>query len=245
MYNPLKNGYFLWILMLGLAVEACAIKRMQPSLRASPCQLIQPFKAKHLTIHASIKIQAVSKQHKLRMQWRIQRNKLIWVSIATPWGLEIARARITPKRIELINHVARTYSSYDYTTIQAKWQCPFTYDFLEAILLGELPADFIHVKEEHAHGYTIIRQAKNVWALQAAVKNAIGKIVHWDLVNSLTQDRCQVSYQAFKPYLPGLLFKHAHLSANHVAVHMTYTRVQWAKKSFQFPFSIPTKYAKL
>lgn len=219
---------------------------MQTTALVPTAQLIQPFKAHQLILHASITIQDGTKQYKLRVQWRIERAKLIWVSIRIPWGLEIARARITPSHLELINHIARTHSRYDYATLQAKWPCPFTYHFLEAILLGELPNDFNHLEaEEPRYGYTIIHQEKDGWSLAAAVKNAIGKIAHWHLTNKLTQDCCSVAYEKFKPYLPGLLFEHAHLRLGHIALHITYTRVQWSKKKLKFPFSVPTKYAKL
>jgi hypothetical protein len=243
MYKRFKHGYFLWALMTSLVFQACHIRQLQPS--KSQVQRIQPHPFHCLIIHSSINIKNGTNQYKLHVQFRIQRDKLIWFSVKTPWGIEVARGRITSQAIEVINHLERVYTIYNYTSLQEKWGFPCNYAFIQALLLGKLPADFSHLEEKKANAYTTILQRKGEWILEAIINDMIGKVERWEMVNELTQDRCSIHYQQLTPYPAAILFKHTQLEIGHLSMHITYTQVQGCKKKLMFPFRIPEKYAKL
>lgn len=242
MYQYFRNKTLCWICLISILLQACQIRKAQTATNQPPTRFPQPFNFYYLTIHASLHIADGPIQYRWRVQFRIQRDKLIWFSVTTPWGIEVARGCLTPNCIEIINHLQHTYTKEYYPSLQAKWQLPCSYDFLQAILLGDLPTQYSNFKEYPAKEYTIIQQKEGPWSLQALIKNSLGKIANWHLRHALTQAQCSVYYEQFETYPPGLLFKHARLYLAGLVMQLTYNRIQCTEKKLKFPFRIPKQY---
>jgi Domain of unknown function (DUF4292) len=231
-------------LLMGLMLQACHISRFRASKNQAQHSISHPLDFEYLTINASTSFSHESNHHKLRVQFRIQRNNLIWFSARTPWGLEVARGLLTPTSVEVIDHLHHTYTVYDYANLQAQWQFPGNYYIIQAILLGELPDTHNDQAIRQINEHSIIQQQKDTWKLEATVKNGLGKIESLILSDWMTQTECRVYYSAFKVYPQGLLFRYAQLFFRDLVVNMTYSSVHWSDKALDFPFSIPRHYVK-
>jgi hypothetical protein len=242
--KPISMLYFWVILLTSLTLQACHLTRFKPSRLKDPHSLSQPVEFQYLTINSSISCFDGSSHHQLRVQFRFQRGSLIWFSARTPWGLEVARGMITPTAVKLIDHLHRTYTIYDYAALQAQWQCPCSYDILQAILLGELPDAYNNRESRQTNEYTIIQQQKGTWKLEATINKAIGRIEHLKFLDVLTQAQCQAHYREFKVYPQGSLFRHAQLYLGNLIVELSHTSVHGSDQALNFPFSIPRQYVK-
>jgi hypothetical protein len=244
MFKLISMRYFGVFLLIGLTLQACHMSRFKPSRLREQHLPSQSLDFQFLTLNASISCFHGSSQYKLRVQFRIQRDNLIWFSARTPWGLEVARGMITPTAVELIDHLHHTYTLYDYATLQAQWQCPCNYDIMQAILLGELPKAYSNQGSMQKNECTIIQQQKGMWKLEATINKAIGKIEHLKFLDLLTHEQCQAHYKNFKVYPQGLLFRHAQLYLGNLIVELSLTSAHWSDQALNFPFSIPRQYVK-
>ncbi len=236
--------YILLVLMISLLATGCALRHPKQTYHATKHPFLQPLDFKYLTLYTSITYSHGPISYPLRLQFRMQRDKLIWFSATTPWGIEIARGRISPTAVEVINHLEHTYTSYDYASLQAICQCPCNYALIQAILLGELPDGYSNRTITLQNDTTLIQQQKGFWQLEAMVKGDLGKIGTLSVIDRLTQDRLVVDYERFKSYPQGLLFRDATLYLGKFIFKMSHTQVRWSDKKLRFPFIIPLQYAK-
>ncbi len=76
------------------------------------------------------------KKTKLKGQFRIKKDSIIWLSITPALGIEILRLYITPDSVKLINRMDKTYLATDFKYINTFLNNAVDFDMLQSLLLG-------------------------------------------------------------------------------------------------------------
>jgi len=242
-FRRLAKQYGLATLVVSCLLQACYVERFSQATHTPTHHPIQPLAFQYLTLTTSIQGCMGENSYKIRVQFRIQQGKLIWFSAMAPWGLEIARGIISPTEIRVINHLQRSYTVYDYPTLQTQWHCPCSYGLIQAILLGELPYPYsgqLSIQPE----LLFIQVQKGTWEIKATRHSRLGKIERLIVVDQLTQDQCKIKYQQFKPYQAGFIWEAAQLYIGNLLLDMRHISIYRSDKPLDFPFTIPWKYAQ-
>ncbi len=69
---------------------------------------------------------------------RLQRDSILWVSVSAAFGLEVARAQITPDRVLIVNRLKGTYLDSDFESLKRKFGVPVTFNTLQTVFSGGL-----------------------------------------------------------------------------------------------------------
>lgn len=92
-----------------------------------------------LIMKAAANLQAPAISQSFRLEVRIFRDSLIWLDFADPiLGIKAARAVIYPDSVAFINKLKRECFSGNITTLQRKFNFSFNFYDLQAILSGNL-----------------------------------------------------------------------------------------------------------
>lgn len=238
---------YFWLLIGSYCWQACVLLP-QRSLGPSH-SLIQPLDFKHLALSTNIRYYEAGKlQRRAYIKLRLQKNHGIWFSVLGPWGIEFLRGMITPVGITLLNHVHKTYHYYDYATLQTLWPGPWDYGLVQSVLLGELaqpykPNELMKKSEEKI----VVKQQKGVWILNHLLNKTLGRLEK--LSAKGPQGAFTATYQQFKAYQQGMLFREAAFSW-HDGINPTMTlelvklTPKWSETPLKLPFIIPAAYEK-
>ncbi len=69
---------------------------------------------------------------------RMQKDSLIWLSISK-LGIEGARVLIARDSVRILDKINRQYAVADYGTISRQFRFPLSFEWLQALLVGNLP----------------------------------------------------------------------------------------------------------
>ena len=126
---------------------ACSLKKGQQTAtrfkKQSVADLLQKAEQNHIqytTFSARAKVTIVEGNDTRTADARIRmtRDSTIWFSISL-FGIEGARALLTPDSIKVLNRLDGTYISEGYNYFQKKYNVPLTFHSLQDILIGNLP----------------------------------------------------------------------------------------------------------
>lgn len=83
------------------------------------------------------------KGYDVTMNIRIQKGKQIWVSITAIAGIEVARVKITPDSIKIINKLQSVYLKKPFSYVYQYGGRQINYQTVEAIVVGNAVPEFI------------------------------------------------------------------------------------------------------
>lgn len=211
--------------------QACIFNPQKYRSASSP--VIQSYTQLYATLCYKHKTHGQGRVH---ITLHLQANHCIWFSIKTPWGLELVRGKMTPKQVSLLYPMRKTYTICSYEELQKQWPGPWTYDSIQALILGEMP---------HAHPTKQQPADQPQWQYQG---NAPDQVT--ELMTMTTQGPLKVSY-SYPQLLPKSLplwkkiFFEAYSDHTNKAL-MTVTLSQHKNKIVQgpikAPFDIPEHY---
>lgn len=178
--------------------------------------------------------------------FRLKKDKVIWVSLTGPLSIEGARALITPDTVQVIDRINRKYYTGTYPEFCLKYQLPISFVQLQELLVGnvineqtlkmpnKIENDY-KVFEENTKEYT-----KNVYInLKNYTVDKIG------LKDRLTQREVLLNFANYAE-VKGKLFsrdRNIEINTHH---EKSSIQLQFSKfifdKELEFPFSIPEKY---
>ena len=67
---------------------------------------------------------------------RLQKDKMIWISINALLGIEAFRAIITPDSVKVLNKLDKVYQLKSVSYLQEMSHLPFDFNTLQSIVLG-------------------------------------------------------------------------------------------------------------
>lgn len=139
-YRPV----FYIIAILLLVAQACspARKAIREPLKQQGATFLfeQLQKSKPtfntLSSRAAVDIRSSKTDMSLKVQFRIQKDSLIWMSFSPLLGIEVVRIVLTPDSVKFIDRINKSYFCGNYSFFQEFYNVGFDYDMIESILLG-------------------------------------------------------------------------------------------------------------
>ena len=274
--QPISKGQrFLFILLipfLGLMLPACRTTKKTATTiteHKSPVDLFTKLRESQLQfewLSTRIAAQATigKTNHSFSANLRMRKDSVIWVSITTMLGIEVARAMITPDSIKFINRLApedQKYFEGDFNSLSKLIgvDLDLNFSFLQSIITGNYYphyADSVFKATEHQKFYNLgtVNRHRLKKSINDKDDSDFGVIKHdiriepdhfriiRVLMNDLAENRkFETNYSKFKE-IDGQWFPHE-LEVDINDKEKTYVRLAHSKvtlnKPQRFPFNVP------
>jgi len=232
-----------------------------PTIQATdaPVRLISPsvnsklpaIRAKQVAFNtfsgkAQTKLDIDGSVNDVTLNMRIQRDQKLWVSITGLFGIEGARAMITPDSILIINRLQGVYMKKPFSYIYQYAGNQITFKSLQAILLGNAMPELLNDRSDVATDNANTIVSGNLQDL--VYKMVLGpdyKVSQSNLSNQPAALTLQVTNSAFiqadNRTIPSQIDIVSLAGAKKINASLHYNSAEF-DKPLDFPFSIPGGY---
>lgn len=181
------------------------------------------------------------------MNFRIKKDKLIWVSVSVPVIGEVARALITPDSLKVINKVDATFTLKPFSFIQSFGNDQINFNTLQSILAGNA------IKEFSNEDATIMSNG-NQTVLSGLIKslnykstfNDRNKVISTTVKDVNHDKNLVISYSDFYSLagfdMPYAVIVNTESDNRNINVNLRYSKIT-INEPLEFPFSIPSRYS--
>jgi Domain of unknown function (DUF4292) len=133
------------------------------------------------------------------MNVRFRRDSVIWMNIKK-LGFNVARAKITPDSIFVINYLQSSYIAQDLKYIERKFNLPANFDVLQNLMLGN-PIFLIDKKqlklEKAASGDWILRGSNEQWKTSYTLDNQADMLKEMTFDQPLSERKMTITYENY------------------------------------------------
>jgi hypothetical protein len=179
---------------------------------------------------------------------RLQKDKMIWISINALLGIEAFRALITPDSVKVLNKLDKVYQLRSVTYIQEISHLPFDFKTLQAIVLGNpiyLDSNIRYYRKD-AQGISLLSVGpayRNYITLNndLTIKHSI-----LDDVDPMQARSCDISYGQYEKADSISFSAYRKIVASEkgrLDVELSFNKYSF-NENLNFPFSIPKNYKR-
>ena len=179
---------------------------------------------------------------------RLQKDKIIWISINALLGIEAFRAIITPDSVKVLNKLDKVYQLRSVNYLQEISHLPFDFKTLQAIVLGNpiyLDSNIRYYRKD-AQGISLLSVGplyRNYLTLNndLSIKHSI-----LDDVDPMQARSCDISYGQYEKTDTVFFSTYRKIVASEkgrLDVEMIFTKYSF-NENLNFPFSIPKNYKR-
>jgi len=177
---------------------------------------------------------------------RISNDKKIWVSITALFGIEAARALITPDSIQVINRLQGLYIKKPFSYIHTFTNPQVNYTMLQALLIGNaVPALLNDSTRYQAADSTIVLNGNLQDIIYKLVLGTDMRVTQTNLSNQDAGQYLQVSNAAFiqsgSQKVPSQINIASVAGNKKVQVNLNYIKIDFNQPQ-DYPFTIPADY---
>lgn len=198
---------------------------------------------------AKTRLSVDNKSFNSNLNIRIKKGETIWISATAFLGIEAARIKITPDRIQIINRLQSTYIDkpfeyiYNYTTRE------LTFQELEDLFVGNSMSFYDNeINQTLALGenYLVLGELEN---LDFEMKYAANYYLQQTKLSEVNRSQSmQIDYDNYKEVdsfnVPGQVSIGLKAEKIDMNAEMVYEDVRF-NQNLDFPFSVPERYKKL
>lgn len=205
---------------------------------------------KFKTLQSKVKIDYTqdNKSQGYTVNLRIEKDKTIWISAT----LGLARAMITPKRVQFYDKINNQFFDGDYTLISDLLGVELDFKKLQSLLLGEaifrLKDDTYVASTQEASYVLQPKQQKALLELFYLLNVSHFKMDSQQLYQPLTRRILQVDYKSYQEVNNQILPEYMHIFAvennEEVSIDMEFKSVS-LNEAIRFPFKIPSGYKEI
>lgn len=181
---------------------------------------------------------------------RMQKDSIIWLSLANDIGIEGIRMLITPDSIKVMDKLAKTIQIRPLSSLQEISQIPFSFVDLQKILIGEA----IFFDKEKVYAYSGKMNEYTMYSNSGKFKNAVSINGNYYVEKSRIDDtdpslnrRADLFYKDYE-WQNNILFstfREIFISyKDNFSVQMKFKDYQF-NQVLSFPFTIPKKFKKI
>lgn len=178
---------------------------------------------------------------------RLQKDKMIWVSINALLGIEAFRAVITPDSVKVLSKLDKVYQLRSVSYLQEITHLPFDFQTLQSLLLGNpiyLDSNIVFYRKED-QGISLLGEGQ-LFRNYITLNKEDYSIKHSKLddVDRLRARSCDLTYGDYEKK-DGVLFstyrKIAVAEKARLDIELTFKQYSF-NEPLNFPFSIPKNY---
>ena len=194
---------------------------------------------------------------------RMKKDSVIWASVSPAFGIEIARLKITPDTLKLLNRLQSQYLAQDFSMLNSMLGTNLDFDILQALLTGNdlnfYDNDCFRLQSgqtiyllhaaERKKNYRVLTPGDRSRLLEQYItlnaksfkveKNIIKDVKSGSNIEAIYQDFMKIGQQSFPSQL---IIDFNDKRAR--SLNINYSRIRTQEK-IRFPFSIPGKYTKM
>lgn len=239
--------------MLFFAVASCKTQKIIPteesvdkSLKSEEIiRLHQAAFPKFETLSGNVSIDFDNGNHQQTLPFtlRMKKNEAIWLS--APLG--IAKAYLTPEKIQFYNKMDNSYFDGDYSLIENMIGVELNYQMLENLLFGQLvlQANSYEVTPSNT-GFLCESKSVEPFGIQSVINS--GFRVENSLLTHKNENlnvRVAYSYQTIENQLfPSEISVKSHSERTQTTITISFENIE-LNRQLNFPFKIPSGYKSL
>lgn len=202
------------------------------------------------TFSAKIKVHyegSDGKDYEFNAFLRLQKDKMIWVSINALLGIEAFRAVITPDSVKVLSKLDKVYQLRSVSYLQEITHLPFDFQTLQSLLLGNpiyLDSNIVFYRKDD-QGISLLDEGQ-IFRNYITLNKEDYSIKHSKLddVDRLRARSCDLTYGDYEKKA-GVLFstyrKIAVAEKARLDIELTFKQYSF-NEPLNFPFSIPKNY---
>ena len=203
------------------------------------------------TFSAKLKVHYESsdgKDYEFNAFIRLQKDKMIWISINALLGIEAFRAIITPDSVKVLNKLDRVYQARSVSYLQEISHLPFDFNTMQSIVLGNpiyLDSNILFYKKE-IQGVSMLSIGpvfRNYLTLNNDLSLKHSKL---DYVDQMQARSCDITYGEYEKADTMLFSTYRKIVAAEKArldVELNFNKFSF-NENLNFPFSIPKNYKR-
>jgi len=203
------------------------------------------------TFSAKLKVHYESsdgKDYEFNAFIRLQKDKIIWISINALLGFEAFRAVITPDSVKVLNKLDKVYQLRSVGYLQNISHLPFDFHTLQSIVLGNpiyLDSNILYYRKD-LQGVSILSIGpvfRNYLTLNNDLTLKRSKL---DDVNPLQTRSCDISYGDYEKADTVLFSTYRKIVISEKArldVELNFKNIRF-NENLDFPFSVPKNYKR-
>ncbi|MGV3505002.1 MAG: DUF4292 domain-containing protein [Adhaeribacter sp.] len=254
----MNNRLYLWAACFIFLFSACK----KESVPASSAAL--PENIHNITVR-NLDFQSFSARGRMQLEeedgskvasnlsLRILKDSIIWASVVPALGIEVARLRITPDSVMLVNRLNKTYFAGDYSLIREKFKVDVTFDMVQAILLGNyLPGNPGEEKVMTEPPLQRVRREQASLLIDQFLDLTDFKLKKLSIKDQQTNNALDVQYSGFENVEGHSFARNARIvvqqpngsTSKGAIADLEYSRITLNEAGLTFPFSIPEAYTR-
>lgn len=203
------------------------------------------------TFSAKLKVHYESsdgKDYEFNAFIRLQKDKMIWISINALLGIEAFRAIITPDSVKVLNKLDKVYQARSVSYLQEISQLPFDFNTMQSVVLGNpiyLDSNILFYKKE-VQGVSLLSIGpvfRNYLTLNNDLSLKHSKL---DYVDQMQARSCDITYGEYEKADTVLFSTYRKIVAAEKArldVELNFNKFSF-NENLNFPFSIPKNYKR-
>jgi len=179
---------------------------------------------------------------------RMQKDRIIWISINAVLGIEAFRAMITPDSVKVLNKLDKVYQLRSVSYLQEMSHLPFDFKTLQAILLGNpiyLDSNIVFYRKD-IQGISLLSVGpsyRNYLTLNndLSLKHSI-----LDDVDPMQARSCDISYGQYEKTDSAIFSAYRKIVASEkgrLDVELIFSKYSF-NENLNFPFNIPKNYKR-
>ncbi len=179
---------------------------------------------------------------------RLQKDKVIWISINALLGIEAFRAIITPDSVKVLNKMDKVYQLRSVGYLQEMSHLPFDFKTLQSVVLGNpvyLDSNIVYYRKDI--------QGISILSIGAIFRNYLTLNNDLTLKHSILDDvdqmqarSCDISYGDFEKVDTVLFSTYRKIvisEKGRLDVEMNFKNIRF-NENLDFPFSVPKNYKR-
>jgi len=246
------------VLIIGLFVVGCGTKRKTISRGndgGASVAHVGTMEINNLDFHsfsgrAKAQVEFGRQQQDVTLNFRINRNKAIWISVTALLGIEVARVLITPDSVRILNKLQGEYLAKPFEYIHRYTSTGVTFEILQDLLMANVSTSLLQTdqlttatSEEELQLVGIKDQLSFQYSLNTNRRPKVFRLL------PVGTDQSVESYYGKYADINGYEFpqnQNIQLQAGNIKVSavLEYTTIRF-NDILELPFSVPARYKVL
>ncbi len=143
------------VLLIGIFVSSCGTKRKTTALGKdvdTPVASVGNMEINNLDFHsfsgrAKAQVEFGRQQQDVTLNFRINRDKGIWILVTALLGIEVARVLITPDSVRILNKLQGEYIKKPFSYIHRYTGTGITFETLQDLLMANVSTSLLHTDQ--------------------------------------------------------------------------------------------------
>ncbi|WP_291727060.1 DUF4292 domain-containing protein [Bernardetia sp.] len=213
---------------------------------------VEQFDFKFLSTKSHLSFQNQKQELGSKVDMRLAKDSLIWLSARPAFGIEAARMLIRTDSAFLVNRLEKSYSAVDIRSLSQQVNFDGDFKTLQALFLGNVPPLDQSIVPERQEKYFVLKQIYELFETSMYVSRENKKlskvaVQEKDGMNSLFIDYSNFQVLdgkkvPFKVNAVANFFNQKENKTDQTKIEIEHKSINFEDSDLSFPFSIPSNY---